>query len=57
LTCQLDGAPQGLIAALQGTPVHDLLIEPARLEDAFMEYYADHDAAEPTRTAEGPGSA
>jgi ABC-2 type transport system ATP-binding protein len=52
LTCQLDGAPQGLIAAIQGTPVHDLLIEPARLEDAFMEYYADHDEAEPTRTSD-----
>ena len=40
LTCQLDGDPGPLIAALQGVPVRDLLIEPARLEEAFMDYYA-----------------
>jgi ABC-2 type transport system ATP-binding protein len=44
LTCQLDGDPQALVAALQGVPINDLLIEPARLEEAFMEYYADEDA-------------
>jgi ABC-2 type transport system ATP-binding protein len=41
LSCQLEGDPGPLIAALQGIPIHDLLIEPARLEEAFMEYYAD----------------
>ena len=41
LTCQLEGDPGPLIAALQGTNIRDLLIEPARLEEAFMEYYAD----------------
>ena len=44
LGCQLDGDPQALVAALQGVRIHDLLIEPARLEEAFMEYYADDDA-------------
>jgi len=41
LTCQLEGDPGPLVAALQGAAIHDLLIEPARLEEAFMEYYAD----------------
>jgi ABC-2 type transport system ATP-binding protein len=41
LTCQLEGEPTGLVSALQGCRMHDLLIEPARLEEAFMEYYAD----------------
>jgi ABC-2 type transport system ATP-binding protein len=41
LTCQLEGDPGPLLAALQQTAIHDLLIEPARLEDAFMEYYAE----------------
>jgi ABC-2 type transport system ATP-binding protein len=41
LTCQLEGEPGPLLAALQGAAIEDLLIEPARLEEAFMEYYAD----------------
>lgn len=41
LTCQLDGDPGPLVAALAGSTIRDLLIEPARLEEAFMEYYAD----------------
>jgi ABC-2 type transport system ATP-binding protein len=45
LTCQLEGDPKALIAALQGLRIHDLLIEPARLEEAFMEYYADDEPA------------
>jgi len=45
LSCQLDGDPEALIAALQGLRIHDLLIEPARLEEAFMEYYADDEVA------------
>jgi hypothetical protein len=41
LTCQLEGAPTALVAALQGCRLDDLLIEPARLEEAFLEYYAE----------------
>ncbi|MFV2063122.1 MAG: ABC transporter ATP-binding protein [Chloroflexota bacterium] len=41
LTCQLEGDPAAFLAALAGFRVRDLLIEPARLEEAFMEYYAD----------------
>ena len=52
LTCQLDGEPGPLLAALQGSSIRDLLIEPARLEEAFMEYYAD-DEAEPVPAAQG----
>ncbi len=47
LTCQLEGDPGPLVAALQGVGIHDLLIEPARLEEAFMEYYAEDSATEP----------
>jgi hypothetical protein len=41
LTCQLEGPPTALVAALQGCHLDDLLIEPARLEEAFLEYYAE----------------
>ncbi len=40
LSCQLEGGPGPLLAALDGAAIGDLLIEPARLEEAFMEYYA-----------------
>jgi ABC-2 type transport system ATP-binding protein len=46
LTCQLEGDPGPLLAAIRGTTVADLLVEPARLEEAFMEYYAS-EADEP----------
>lgn len=42
LTCQLEGDPTAFLAAIEGAGMHDLLIEPARLEEAFMEYYADN---------------
>jgi beta-exotoxin I transport system ATP-binding protein len=44
LACQLEGDPGPLLAALQGVAIRDLLIEPARLEEAFMEFYSDDDA-------------
>jgi len=40
LTCQLEGDPGAFLRAIDGTEVRDLLIEPARLEEAFMDYYA-----------------
>lgn len=43
LTCQLEGDPAPFLAAVAGIAVSDLLIEPARLEEAFMEYYAADD--------------
>jgi ABC-2 type transport system ATP-binding protein len=51
LTCQLEGEPGGLVAALQGCRMRDLLIEPARLEEAFMEYYADDAGTAPAPPA------
>jgi ABC-2 type transport system ATP-binding protein len=36
---ELEGDVGPLLAALQGVAVRDLLIEPARLEEAFLEYY------------------
>jgi hypothetical protein len=36
---ELDGDVAPFLAALQGVAVRDLLIEPARLEEAFLEYY------------------
>jgi ABC-2 type transport system ATP-binding protein len=41
LTCQLEGDPSAFVEALQGSRIDDRLIEPARLEEAFMEYYAE----------------
>ncbi len=46
LSCQLEGDPEPFLFAIRGSRVRDLLIEPARLEDTFMEYYTqDPDAA------------
>jgi ABC-2 type transport system ATP-binding protein len=44
LTCQLEGDVRPFVAALQGVAIRDLLIEPARLEEAFLEYYAEEEA-------------
>ncbi|HUG49200.1 MAG TPA: ABC transporter ATP-binding protein [Candidatus Limnocylindria bacterium] len=39
LTCQLEGDVGPFLAAIAGAPIRDLTIEPARLEEAFLEYY------------------
>jgi ABC-2 type transport system ATP-binding protein len=41
LTCRLEGDVEPFLRAIAQTRVRDLTIEPARLEDAFLEYYAD----------------
>jgi ABC-2 type transport system ATP-binding protein len=46
LTCALEGDPRPFLAALDVASVADLTIEPARLEDAFLELYAGEEAAE-----------
>ena len=48
LTCALAGDPRPLLNAVASLAISDLLIEPARLEDAFLELYA---------TDDGPGLA
>jgi ABC-2 type transport system ATP-binding protein len=50
--CQLEGDPGPFVAVIAGTAMADLVIEPARLEEAFMEYYADDaPAADPAGDA------
>jgi len=39
--CQLEGDIRPFLAAIAGSPVTDMTIEPARLEDAFLEFYTD----------------
>ncbi len=41
ITCRLDGDVGPFLAALHGFDVRDLTIEPARLEEAFLEFYED----------------
>jgi len=56
LRCQLEGDVRPFLAAIAGSPVTDLTIEPARLEDAFLELYADEpDQAAGAAVARGPG--
>ncbi len=45
LTCRVAGDVRPLLAAIAGSTVIDVTIEPARLEDAFMELYSDTDPA------------
>jgi ABC-2 type transport system ATP-binding protein len=42
VTCQLEGDVRPFLAAIREAQVTDLLIEPARLEEAFLEYYSEH---------------
>ncbi len=51
LTCALTGDPRPFLGAV-GSNAIDLTIEPARLEDAFLELYAGEEADE----ARGPGA-
>jgi ABC-2 type transport system ATP-binding protein len=46
LDCALEGDPRPFLAAIAGAEVLDLVIEPARLEDAFLELYEGEAAAE-----------
>jgi len=41
VTCRLEGDVAPFLAALDGVTVRDLTIEPARLEEAFLEFYDD----------------
>ncbi len=59
LRCTLEGDVRPFLAAIAGSGVTDLTIEPARLEDAFLELYADDDpavdAGAAPRSASGAG--
>jgi ABC-2 type transport system ATP-binding protein len=39
LTCRLEGDVGPFLAAIAGHTIHDMTIEPARLEEAFLEFY------------------
>jgi ABC-2 type transport system ATP-binding protein len=54
MTCQLEGDVRPFLQAIASAPITDLTIEPAHLEEAFLEFYADelglsrgHDGAPP----------
>jgi ABC-2 type transport system ATP-binding protein len=55
LVCMLEGDPRGFLAAIAAAAVTDLVIEPARLEDAFLELYQGETAAEEAFENEAPG--
>jgi ABC-2 type transport system ATP-binding protein len=44
LSCQLQGDPRPFLAAIGGVALADLTIEPAHLEEAFLEFYAERPA-------------
>ena len=54
LRCALEGDPRPFLAALDIPSIDDLTIEPARLEDAFLELYAGEAAAESDDAATAP---
>ena len=55
LTCRLEGDVGPFLAAIAGAPITDLTIEPARLEEAFLEFYETEDEAGATPAAGGAG--
>jgi ABC-2 type transport system ATP-binding protein len=57
LTCQLEGDVGPFLAALSGHSVIDLTIEPAHLEEAFLELYEDAEPEPGDGTVDGTGSA
>ncbi|MBA2372619.1 MAG: ABC transporter ATP-binding protein [Chloroflexi bacterium] len=50
LTCRLEGDVRPFLAAIAGAPIVDLSVEPASLEEAFLEFY---ETAEPVGAADG----
>jgi ABC-2 type transport system ATP-binding protein len=44
LTCRVDGDIGPFLAAIVGAPIADLIIEPAHLEEAFLEFYEGAEA-------------
>jgi len=45
LTCRVEGDVRPFLAALAGAPIVDLTIQPARLEEAFLEFYEETEPA------------
>jgi len=57
ITCQLDGDVGPFLAAIAGHRVTDLTIEPAHLEEAFLELYEDSEPDADGEAGREPGSA
>ena len=51
LTCRLEGDVGPFLAAIAGAAITDLTIEPARLEEAFLEFYDEADEPPPAVSA------
>jgi ABC-2 type transport system ATP-binding protein len=51
LTCALEGDVAPFLRAIAGADVRDLTIEPAHLEEAFLEYYAEDELVGLARAA------
>ena len=51
VTLHLEGDVGPFLRAITGAPITDLTIEPAHLEEAFLEYYADADPGEAEEVA------
>jgi ABC-2 type transport system ATP-binding protein len=49
LTCELEGDVGPFLRAIAGASITDLTIEPAHLEEAFLEFYEGHAAGTGTR--------
>ena len=56
ITCQLDGDVGPFLAAIAGHRVTDLTIEPAHLEEAFLELYEDAEPDGGDEAAPEPGA-
>jgi ABC-2 type transport system ATP-binding protein len=52
LTCRLEGDVGPFLAAIGGHAIHDMTIEPARLEEAFLEFYETDLVDEPGADAQ-----
>jgi hypothetical protein len=51
---QLEGEVGPFLRAIATAPVTDLTIEPAHLEEAFLEFYAEHDPDAPAAAPASP---
>jgi ABC-2 type transport system ATP-binding protein len=56
VTCALEGNVGPFLAALRNATVLDLTIEPAHLEEAFLEYYAEQDGGEMATSSMAPST-
>jgi ABC-2 type transport system ATP-binding protein len=53
-SCRLEGDVAPFLAAISGMLIHDLTIEPARLEEAFLEFYESDVIDDPVGSAAAP---